>query len=217
MEDNKGTYAFMDAANLFYGGRKSLGWSIDYKKLYDYLQKRYGVERIYYFGGVEIHRFPFDYLTNETVPIKAVEEYLSDLIKEKGDQMNDAELKLVSRHNNRVRFYLNLERFGYTLVLKPVKTYNDADGNPLRKANCDVDMTLMMATEKDSFDRAIVLSGDGDFLPALKYLRKSGKEVLVLARGPRTAREIKQFAGSTFLDFEYLRTHLEFQEKKKGE
>ena len=29
----KPTYAFIDAANLFYGGKKSLGWSIDYRKL----------------------------------------------------------------------------------------------------------------------------------------------------------------------------------------
>ena len=27
------TYAFIDASNLFYGGEKSLGWKIDYKKL----------------------------------------------------------------------------------------------------------------------------------------------------------------------------------------
>ena len=207
------TITFIDASNLFYGGKKSLGWSIDYKKLHDYLGEKYGVSKIYYFGGVEIHRFPFDYLTNNTVPVQDVEKYLAQLIKERGDQMNDAELKLISRHYNRVRFYQKLESFGYTLVLKPVKTYNDVDGNPMRKANCDVDMTLMMTTEKDSFDRAIILSGDGDFLPALKYLRENGKEVLVLSRGPRTAKEIKRFAGDKFLDFEYLETYLKFEEK----
>ncbi len=208
------TVAFVDASNLFYGGKKSLGWSIDYKKLHDYLGKKYGVTKIYYFGGVEIHHFPFDYLTNSTVPVQDVEKYLAQLIKERGDQMNDAELKLISRHYNRVRFYQKLESFGYALVLKPVKTYNDVGGNPMRKANCDVDMTLMMTTQKDSFDRTIVLSGDGDFLPALKYLRENGKEVLVLSRGPRTAKEIKRFAGDKFLDFEYLRKYLEFVEKQ---
>ena len=199
------TVAFIDASNLFYGGKKLLGWSIDYAKLLAYLNKKYEVKIAYYFGGVEIHRFPFDYLTNSTVPVDDVQKYLHDLIKTKGDDMNDAELKLVSRHYNRVRFYQKLNSFGYTLILKPVKTYSDVDGNLVRKANCDVDMTLLMATEKDSFDRAIVLSGDGDFLPALKHLRENNKEVLVLARGPRTAKEIKRFAGSKFLDFEYLR------------
>jgi uncharacterized LabA/DUF88 family protein len=207
------TFVFIDAANLFYGGKKSLGWSIDYEKLRIYLERKYQASRIYYFGGVEIHRFHFDYLLNDTVPVRDLERYLADLIKEKGDEMNDAELKLLSRHYNRVRFFKKLEKFGYTLMLKPVKTYNDTDGNPLRKANCDVDMTLLLATEKDSFVRAIVLSGDGDFLPVLKYLRQNKKEVLVLARGPRTAKEIKRFAGSKFLDFEYLRTHIEFEEK----
>jgi uncharacterized LabA/DUF88 family protein len=209
------TVAFIDASNLFYGGKKSLGWSIDYAKLRSYLQKKYKASRVYYFGGVEIHHFPFDYLTNKTVPIQELEGYLSLFIKKHGDRMNDAELKLISRHYNRVRFYLKLESFGYTLVLKPVKTYNDLDGNPLRKANCDVDMTLMMTTQKDSFDRAIILSGDGDFLPALKYLRENDKKILILARGPRTAKEIRRFAGGEFLDFEYLQTYLEFKEKEK--
>lgn len=199
------TYAFIDAANLFYGGEKSLGWKINYKKLRNYLEQKYSVSQFYYFGGVEIHHFPFDYLSNNTVPVQKLERYLSTLIKDHGDELNDVKLKLIVRHHDRVRFFLKLEQFGYTLILKPVKTYNDGDVNPLRKANCDVDMTLMMATQKNNFDRAIILSGDGDFLPVLKYLREAGKEVLILSRGQRTAKEIKRFAGNRFLDFEYLR------------
>ncbi len=202
------TFVFIDASNLFYGGKKSLGWSIDQQKLFQYLKEKYDASKVYYFGGVEIYQFPFDYLTNDTVPIRELEIYLRTLIQEKGGTMSEAKLMLLHRHYNRVRFYLKLEQFGYHLMLKPVKTYDDTDGNPVRKANCDVDMTLMLATEKDQFDRAVILSGDGDFLPALKYLKASGKEVLVLARGPRTAREIKRFAGSTFMDFEYLREKL---------
>lgn len=206
------TIAFIDASNLFYGGEKSLGWRIDYAKLRDYLERKYGVSALYYFGGVEIHRFPFDYLTEEAVDVSKLDVYLSHYIEEHGDQMNEAELKLIARHYNRVRFFLRLQSFGYTLVLKPVKTYIDTDGNPTRKANCDVDMTLMLIAQKDLFDRALVLSGDGDFLPVLKYLKNEGKEVLVLARGSRTAREIKRFAGGMFLDFEYVRKYLEFKE-----
>lgn len=206
------TYAFIDASNLFYGGRKSLGWSIDYEKLLAYLKKKYDVEHVYFFGGVEIHNFPFDYLAHESVPVDALERHLSKIIKENDDDIQDVELKLVARHLKRVRFFQKLGKFGYTLFLKPVKTYGGIDGNPIRKANCDADMTLALLIKKDSFDRAIILSGDGDFLPVLKYLRENGKDVLVLSRGPRTAKEIKRFAGSRFLDFEYLRTHLEYEE-----
>ena len=49
------TYAFIDASNLFYGGEKSLGWKIDYKKLIEYLKEKYDVSQTFYFGGVEIH------------------------------------------------------------------------------------------------------------------------------------------------------------------
>lgn len=74
-------------------------------------------------------------------------------------------------------------------------------------------MTFQMMRDIDLFDRVIVLSGDGDFLPVLKHLRSEGKEVLVLARGPRTAKEIKQFAGSDFRDFVTLERALKYEEK----
>ncbi len=202
------TIAFIDASNLFYGGQKSLGWSIDYAKLRTYLAEKYGVEKAYFFGGVELHRMPFDYLKYDSVPITQLEDYLSGLIKEEGGKMTEAQLVLADRHLKRTRFYRKLAEFGYHLVLKPVKSYEDEDGGVRRKANCDVDMTYYMMQELDRYDRAIVLSGDGDFLPVLKHARNAGKEVVILARGPRTAKEIRQFAGSDFRDFEYLRERL---------
>ena len=198
------TAAFIDASKLFYGGKKSLGWSIDYEKLLAYLKEKYGIEIAYYFGGVEIHRFPFDYLAHDSVPIEDLEKYLVKLTREKGKYMTDARLTLLDRHLRRVRFYLKLQKFGYKLILKPVKTYEDEEGNPIRKANCDVDMAFRLTLDNGNFDRTIILSGDGDFLPVLKHLRKIGKEVLVMARGPRTAKEIKRFAGDKFLDFTRL-------------
>lgn len=204
------THAFIDASNLFYGGNKSLGWSIDYQKLYKYLQEKYQVSEVFFFGGVEIHKFPFDYLHSDSVPVRELEKYLVCLIKDKGDSLSEAELKLLDRHLKRVRFYLKIETFGYKLVLKPVKTFYDAEGIPSRKANCDVDMAFYLMRDRNIFSRALILSGDGDFLPVLKFLRDSNKEVLILARGPRTAKEIRRFAGGDFRDFEYLRKYLEF-------
>ena len=51
-------------------------------------------------------------------------------------------------------------------------------------------------------------------MPILKYLKEIGKEVIVLARGPRTAREIRQFAGSNFRDFVRLEKDIKFEKKK---
>lgn len=208
------TYAFIDASNLFYGGEKSLGWKIDYKKLLGYLKEKYDVNRTFYFGGVEIHDFKYDYQKDETVPLPQLESYLQNLIKTKGKELNEAELLLIGRHLQRVRFYLKLLEFDYRLYLKPVKMYTQDDGTTKRKANCDVDMAFHLMKERDKFDRAVVLSGDGDFLPVLKYLKECNKEVIILGRGNRTAKEIKQFAGSNFRDFEYLREQIKREEKQ---
>lgn len=207
------TFVFIDASNLFYGGEKSLGWKIDYKKLLNYLRNKYSAEKVLYFGGVEIHNLSFDYLKNNSVPIDELENHLAELIKKKGAKMNDAELLLISRHFQRARFYLKLKEFGYKLYLKPVKLYEQEDGTTRRKANCDVEMAFYLMKEKDNFDRAVVLSGDGDFLPVLKYLKEQGKEVIILARGPRTAREIRRFANSNFRDFVRLEKYVKFIEK----
>lgn len=202
------TYAFIDASNLFYGGEKSLGWKIDYKKLLEYLKDKYGVSHAFYFGGVEIHNFEYDYRVNDTVPLQALNEHLLQFLHSEGKKLNEAQLLLISKHLQRVKFYLKLDEFGYHLLLKPVKLYNQDDGTTKRKANCDVDMAFYLMKEQDNFNKAIVLSGDGDFLPVLKYLQKIGKEVVVLGRGKRTAKEIKQFTGDNFRDFEYLRERL---------
>ena len=118
---NKKSTAYIDASNLFYGGKKSLGWSVDFEKLYKYLHDRYNVSKIYYFGGVEIHQFPFDYLLNETVSINDLEKYLLEYVKKNEKDLTSAKLALLDRHLKQVRFYKRLERFGYNLILKPVK------------------------------------------------------------------------------------------------
>lgn len=211
----KANYAFIDASNLFYGGEKDLGWKIDYQKLLLYLKRKYEISRALYFGGVEIYDFPFDYLSEDSVDIGALEKHLSRLVSDKGRHMNEAKLMLVNRHLQRTRFYLKLKEFGYELYLKPVKMYEQEDGTMRRKANCDVDMAFHLMKEIEKFSKAIILSGDGDFLPVLKYIKDKGIEVVILARARRTAREIRKFAGENFRDFTKLESAIRFKENKK--
>lgn len=203
MKRHIATYAFIDASNLFYGGIKSLGWRIDYKKLRDYLKKKYNVSKIFYFGGVELYGFNHDYLKDETVPLNLLEKHLKDLLGKKKNRRVKAE---ILRQLQRIKFYKKLENFNYKLYIKPVKIYRKPAGSLEKKANCDADMTFWLMKEKENFERVIILSGDGDFLPVLKYLQnEQKKKVNILARAGRTAREIRQFAGNNFKDFEYLK------------
>ncbi|MCF7834055.1 MAG: NYN domain-containing protein [Candidatus Pacebacteria bacterium] len=102
------------------------------------------------------------------------------------------------------------------MILKPVKTFFDSEGLPSRKANCDVDMAFFLMRDRKSYNRAVILSGDGDFLPVLKYLREEDKkEIFILAHASRTAKEIKKFASDKFLDFTYLRERLKRIDKRE--
>ena len=127
------TFAFIDASNLFYGGEKSLGWKIDYHKLFKYLQDKYKIDQAFYFGGVEIHNFEYDYQSCDTVPIVSLEKHLTLFLKEKGEKLPDGMILLISRHLQRIKFYIKLQRFGYKLFLKPVKLYEQEDGTTKKK------------------------------------------------------------------------------------
>lgn len=166
-----------------------------------------------FYGGEKSLGWKIDYQINETVPLKNLENHLTKTLRSENEKLNEAEILLISRHLQRVKFYIRLEAFGYQLFLKPVKLYEQEDGTTKRKANCDVDMAFHLMKERDEFDRVIVLSGNGDFLPVLKYLKQIGKQVLVFSRGQRTAKEIRQFAGDKFLDFTRLKHKLSFQDK----
>ena len=152
-------------------------------------------------------------MKNECVPVKKVRVWLEKIVTDEGKKWDEAKLILFSKHIQRIKFYLKLQEFGYDLFLKPVKLYIQENGSTQRKANCDVEMAFYLMKEKENFKKVVFMSGDGDFLPVLKHLREIGKEVIVLARGPRTAREVRRFAGSNFRDFVRLEKYIKFDEK----
>ncbi len=192
-------WAFVDASNLFYGGVKSLGWSVDYKKLLNYLKNKYKISKVYYYAGVEVSGFKHSIIDDNEIDLNKLLKYL--LSKNKVEDIQ------------RVKFYLKLKKFGFNLVLKPVKIFK-SNGKVEKKANCDVDLTFHLMKFKDKYKNVLILSGDGDFVIVLKYLQSIGKKVQVLARAERTAREVKQLVGGDFRDFVRLRNELEFKTKK---
>ena len=111
-------------------------------------------------------------------------------------------------------FYKKLTGFGFELILKPVKMFKQPGGKQVRKANCDVDLTFYAMRDRDLFNRAIFLSGDGDFEILMSYFVDEKKEVIVFANSKRTAREIKTLKGLKFNDLGVLRKIIERGDKK---
>ena len=72
--------------------------------------------------------------------------------------------------------YAYLQRVGYVTVLKPTTSYKDGNGRTKVKGNVDTDLVLYAAAQEiDNYDRAVVVSGDGDFLSLYEYLDDKDK------------------------------------------
>ena len=109
--------------------------------------------------------------------------------------------------------YRRLKSYGYELVYKP--TVKDSDGKP--KGNVDAELVLYAsAIEYSNYDKAVIVSGDGDFHCLHKYLEKKRKLLAIVI--PNTKSEsslLKKFQKyKTFIVFE--RSKLELQPNKNG-
>jgi uncharacterized LabA/DUF88 family protein len=198
-------YAFIDASNLFWGGKESIGFKIDYRKLLNYLQKEFSVTKTFYYGGLRIFDFEYSILDNKVLNLAEVAEFL----KGKEKNAEEKEKLLIQKSINKVNFYQLLESYGYVMKIKPAKVfYSEEDEEqqfPILKANCDVDMTFDIMRYMQQYSGIVAMTGDGDFASVLSYLKLHDRSVTVVSRWDRTANEIKKIAGNSFIDFEKLR------------
>ncbi len=215
------TFAFIDASNLFYGFDSEYGWRIDYMRFKEYLKRKYDTTEIFYFGGIDTklgifpnHEYIHDYSNSHTVNLNAyIKHFENTLISYKS--LSEDQVILAHKYIQQAKFFRKLESFGYKLFIKPVKRYSKTEfETSRRKANCDVDLTLHVLSNIHSYDRIIVVSGDGDFLPLYKYLEEKGKNILVLSRSSKVAREVTRHLKSRFLEIRKLQPHIEVQDHK---
>lgn len=77
--------------------------------------------------------------------------------------------------------YKYLQECGFTLIFKEV--VYDGDGKP--KGNCDADLVLQAVcdTYENKFDKAIIVSSDGDYAGLVNFLNK--KKSLLSVLSPR--------------------------------
>lgn len=72
--------------------------------------------------------------------------------------------------------YTYLQECGFTLVFKAISTYMDEKGHTITKGNVDTDIVLYSVGRVSAdFDKAVFVSGDGDFLSLYDYMDELGK------------------------------------------
>jgi uncharacterized LabA/DUF88 family protein len=95
-------------------------------------------------------------------------------------------------------FFDALEKAGLELRIKDLQIYPGG----IKKADWDVGMAVDAIRTGDSLDVVILVTGDGDFIPLVEYLKWGlGKQVEVAAFGRSASGRLKE-AADVFINLE---------------
>lgn len=159
----KPNYAFIDNQNLNLGIQR-LGWKLSWRKFRQYLRDEYNVDKAFMFIG-----------------------YMPDF-EELYTQMHD---------------------LGYLIVLKPTlemhnmpiegapekkpETKEQEEKKPAVKGNVDAELVLHAVKEMPNYNKAIIVSGDGDFYSLAEYLDEQNKLLHIMAPNRQYSSLLKPY------------------------
>lgn len=116
----------------------------------------------------------------------------------------------VSPEGEQDKFLHHLTLIGFSVRKKLLKSvYDRISGGTTMKGNLDIELAIDALTECETYDTAILVTGDSDFVPLVEALRSRGKRVVVVATTQNVAIELRQSVGINFLDFKDLRSRIE--------
>lgn len=177
-------YAFIDSQNLNLGTQR-VGWKLDWRKFRQFLKDKHGVTKAYMFIG---------YMSEN----ESLYEYMHEL--------------------------------GFLVVLKPTvdvnmpkegapKTENATDDTenrdkPSVKGNVDAELVLYAMKELPNYEKAIIVSGDGDFFGLAEYLDEQGKLSSIMAPNWQYSSLLKPFEQK-IIRLDQMRRQLSYHDRKK--
>jgi uncharacterized LabA/DUF88 family protein len=93
-------------------------------------------------------------------------------------------------NENQRNFHDFLRRHGYKVVSKDIRKYGDGKV----KANLDIELVVDMMKTARNLDVAIVVSGDGDFAPAIRAVQEMGVRCEVISFRGNTSSDLIEVA-----------------------
>lgn len=103
--------------------------------------------------------------------------------------------------------YKKLKSYGYSIVFKPTLDVRDKSTT---KGNVDAELVLHTMLEVKNFDKAIIVSGDGDFYCLIKYLKSIRKlKGIILPNPHKYSALLREFSKNTTSINNWLRKKLE--------
>ncbi|HUF07644.1 MAG TPA: NYN domain-containing protein [Candidatus Binatia bacterium] len=93
-------------------------------------------------------------------------------------------------NENQRKFIDFLGKNGYKPVIKDIRKFGDGR----MKANLDIELVVDLFRLADRMDIAVIVSGDGDFAPAIKALQDKGVRCEVISFKPNTSSDLMAVA-----------------------
>jgi len=88
--------------------------------------------------------------------------------------------------------YAHLQEAGYILIFKPTLERHER-GKLIVKGNVDAELVLHAMIQYPRFNKAIIVSGDGDFYCLIEYLEKKERLLKVLAPTKHYSSLLRKF------------------------
>ena len=106
--------------------------------------------------------------------------------------------------------YSALQAYGYVLIFKPTLP----DQNGAVKGNVDADLVLQVMLDYEKYNKAIIVTSDGDFYSLVKYLYKQNKLGFVMSPYVKTCSVLlKKTAKEKIIFMDNLKLKLEYKQK----
>lgn len=108
--------------------------------------------------------------------------------------------------------YNFLQEVGFILVFKPIL---EIENRPV-KGNCDAELVLHTITTYKQYEKALIITGDGDFYCLVKYLYDHNKLLKVLAPSRENCSNLlRKVAKKKLSIVSDLKKKLQYQDKNK--
>src|SRR5206468_10257395 len=118
--------------------------------------------------------------------------------------------------------YEYMHELGFLVVLKPTvdvtvtegKGGGDEQKEKSVKGNIDAELVLYAMKELKNYNKAIIVSGDGDFFGLAEYLQEQGKLASIMAPNWQYSSLLKPF-DNQIIRLDQLRKKLAYHDYKK--
>jgi len=107
------------------------------------------------------------------------------------------------------RFRTALQSMGFSVVDKEVTVISNPSAGVVKvKGNLDIELVFRILTEKDTYDEAVLMGGDSDYVPIVSHLRALGKTVTIVGRRESVSNSLINVANK-FVDLNSIRDRVE--------